>query len=132
MKNEFLEKLNLSSPESTSAIITALNTDGLNGIVNWKNMVLGLDPKDSTSKPIVKTIQNQDSGKVKFALGNVEFDNACGIPAKYRVKAYGNAACSGDAAATSAYVQPDGNAELDLPASGDKVKYYKVEIEFAE
>jgi len=107
------------------AEITAADLDktGANGNPNWENLVLGLSCKDAASKPVVRPVQTGDPTTVTLALGGVDVDTASGATVKYTVTASDEI---GGVGTTSAPVDYDKTAAMDLPSAG--VKYYRMKV----
>ena len=107
-----------------------------NGMAYWQSYVLGLDPNEETSKPIVEVQQTESKDTVGFKLGNVTVNTSAGVTPKFRILE--SSTPNGEATA----VVPEGNqddgwteatdtAEIPLPTDANtNVKYFKVEIDF--
>ena len=100
-----------------------------NGIKYWQSYVLGLDPANASSKPIVQPVQDVDSDKVSFSLGNVALADNSGVGVQYRVGEYLSPKSETPIAGKEGtFVDASENAKADLPESG--AKYYKLEVKF--
>ena len=103
--------------------------EGGNDMKYWQSYVLGLDPKDPASKPIVQPVQDASSDKVSFALGNVDPAANSGVGVQYRVGEYEAPGSETPIAGKEGeFVNAGENATADLPGSG--AKYYKLEVKF--
>lgn len=114
---------------ATSDALNAVAAKG-NGIVYWQSYVLGLDPNDTSSKPVVQPVQNAATDAIEFSMGNVAVNAEAGVPVKYRVKSYSDPACTAHVDGDSAPTVAGETATASLPDSG--VRYYKMEIQFGE
>ena len=123
---------NVGTAAGLADAIAKINTKpaGGNDMTYWQSYVLGLTPSVPTSKPIVQPVQNTSASKVAFKLGNVAVNAEAGVPVKYRVNSYSDAACSKDLQ-EGTFVGSGETAESpgELPTAAG-VKYYKLEIKF--
>ena len=113
-----------------SAVQANLNGKGNNDIARWQSYVLGLDPANALSKPIVQPVQDAAPGKVSFSLGNVALANNSGVGVQYRVGEYSSPQSETPIEGKAGtFVDAGTTATVDLPESG--VKYYKLEVKLS-
>lgn len=109
-------------------IAAKLKEEGVNGYPIIQSYVLGLTPTDPTSKPVVATEQIADEGKVKISLDNVNVKAGTGVTVTYQLETADNASFSDSSKGKE---QSEASFSADVPATGSKVKYYKINILFS-
>ena len=120
-----------TSPESAATFMAA---DGSNGMPRWQSFVLGLDPQVANDKPLVKSVQNSEAGRLSFQLtsggsSTIAVNADAGVAVKYRVNTYSDAAGTSKTV-TGTDTDIGNTVVIDAPTSGDKAKYYRIEIDF--
>ena len=124
--NDFVKNY-IGENKKPDEIAAALNnppaTTG-NGLPLIQSYVLGLTPTETTSKPVVQSVQNADASKVTLSLGNVTVNTAAGVPVKFVLKAAATPAMT-EATAKGESTEP--NFTVDVPTDSEKVQYYKIE-----
>jgi len=123
-------KLDVTDAAGLSEAISHINDTAANGTTYWQSYVLGLTPSVPTSKPIVQPVQNSSASTIWFKLGNVAVNAEAGVPVKYRVNSYNDAACS-SSVAEGMFVGSGETATSPgaLPTTAGAT-YYKLEIKF--
>ena len=91
-----------------------------NGIDSYDSYVLGLDPENAASKPVLDSAQNSKTGALDVKVANVVANTNV---AEVAMKVVATDTPAGDTG--TEYVFENGTATIPLPAG---VKYYKVKI----
>ncbi len=108
----------------TAEELTKARTEG-NGKPLLDCYVLGLDPKDEASKPLINNREASEPGRLALGLDNVEVNEESGVGVKFTLKE------SEDNKSFTAVEGQSGKTEsefeIDLPS--EKLKYYKIEYE---
>ena len=109
---------------SGAELATAMNAsrDSGNKMTLIENYVLGLDPADASSVPVVVSPQNATSGKITLTLGNVNVNADAGVKVRYSV----SEASSPTGFSSEGEVQDSSTFTLDAPAGN--LKYYRINI----
>lgn len=110
--------------------VDQLNANGENGVAKWQSYVLGLDPADTSSKPVVQPVQNAATDAIEFSMGNVAVNSDAGVAVKYRVNEYSDSSATTPSGTPGEFVDSSAPFTVGLPTDG--VKYYKMEIQFGE
>lgn len=114
------------SAEEKAAALAAPRTKG-NGLPLIQSYALSLDPNDATAKPIATAVPNADAEKMTLSLGNVRVNTGCGLPVKFALKTFSSPDMTG---VTPGDAQTEPSFTVDLPTTGDNVKYYAIDIQF--
>lgn len=117
-----------SSTMTKEQIATELKKTGANGYPIIQSYVLGLTPTVATSKPVVETAQIAATDSVKVSLVGVSVKTETGVTVQYQLETADNASFT-DSAKSDA--QTESTFTADVPATGSKVKYYKINILFS-
>lgn len=125
VSSEFIAENVDTDGRSTAEIMAELNEDGANGIPKIESYVLGLDPKEATSRPVALPVQTSDADKLTLTVGGIDVKEDAGATVKYSVVTADTP--EGLAEATPGEKQDTPTFELDLPTSG--VKYYGIRLD---
>ena len=102
-----------------------------NGMDSFTSHVLGLDPTVATDKPYLASEQVAETDKIQLTMPNVTPRDVSetGVTVSYQLKASDNPTTfSGEPIATAS----EPTFKVGVPSSGEKVKYYKVDIKLAD
>lgn len=110
--------------DENDKFVIADDTGKKNGMDSYESYLLGLDPEDETSKPIVKQVQNDDASKITFELPGLspKPESETGVAVSYELLELEKPKAT-TADKTTSFTD---TVTVDLPASG--AKYYKVNI----
>jgi len=105
--------------------VTDITADGANGIPNWQNYALGLDPTNATSQTVVSPVQTDDANNLTLTLGNGFAPKSdAGVTMMYQLGT--NDVAVGEF--TYGEEQSEYRFTVPLPSSG--VKYYNIRAKF--
>ena len=108
-----------------------------NGMDSFKSHVLGLDPEDAQSKPFLAAEQNAEPDKLVLKLPKVRQrdPSQTGVAVTYRLVTSGDPSFATGTVDKEVTDVPAGEGPTfttELPTSGGKVRYYRVEIELGK
>lgn len=112
-----------TDPAKIAAALAAPRDSG-NKLPLIQSYVLGLEPNTPTSKPVVKSVQNEDMGKITLSLGNVNVNTAAGVPVKFKLM---TGTTPGEMAVDPNSETNEPSFTVNVPTEDEKVKYYKIE-----
>jgi len=122
----------LSTAEGRAAVATALNQAGLNGFTKLESYVLGLDPKNASSKPVVASSGNGSvgAGTIRLSVADsVSVNSASGVPVSFSVS---TSTTPDFSSATTSGANRTGVFDIALDPAGSKLMYYRVNVAFGE
>ncbi len=113
---------------TTEQVAEALKAPGANGYKLYESYVLGLDPKDEFSKPVLVDELSAKADKVDVQVLNVSVNAKAGVEVKYSLVADTDPEFK---MGVESEKQESGVFEVPLPSNDETVKYYKVNFYFS-
>lgn len=108
-----------------------MNT-GANGLTYLESYVLGLDPKDEASKPVIVDQLGTATESIHIFMGNVDLRKDAGVDVFFKlVDGNGNPIVDGNGNPIGER-NTTGEFDAPLPVTGSPVLYYQVKIEIGQ
>ena len=120
----------LPADATPAEVAEALKEPGANGYKLYESYVLGLDPKDEFSKPVLVDELSAEADKVDVQVLNVSVNAKAGVEVTYSLLSDTDPEFKSGEVEELAR-QAVGRFEVPLPGDGEAVKYYKVNFYFS-
>lgn len=126
----FLKKQlpDLPADATPEQVAEELAKPGANGYKLWESYVLGLNPKDEFSKPVLVDELSAKADMVDVQVLNVNVKAKAGVEVKYSLVADTDPEFK---TGVESEKQESGVFEVPLPSNDETVKYYKVNFYFS-